>query len=66
MHGATMKDITSLVAVACRVVQCIHYCSVFIEMFTDKISVCLHPRISNSLIDGMSACLYVAVRCSHS
>jgi len=45
-------DITSLVAVACRVVQCINYSNVFVEMFTDKITACLHARISNDLIDG--------------
>jgi hypothetical protein len=59
-------DITSLVADICRRVQCINYSNVFVEMFTDKTAACLHPRISNGLIDGMSAYLYVAVRCSHS
>jgi len=57
-------DITSPVAVTCLGVQCINYSNVFVEMFTDKITACLHPRISNGLIDGMSAYLYAAVRCS--
>ena len=61
-----LMDITSLVAFTCLGVQCINYSTAFVEMFTDKITVYLHPRISNSLIDGMSAYLYVGVRCSHS
>jgi hypothetical protein len=59
-------DITSLVVGICRRVQCINYSSVFIEMFTDKTAACLHLRITNGLIDSMSAYLCVAVKCSHS